>query len=623
MTETPAPLVTIIIPCYNHGLYLAECLASLVAQTYPHWHAIVVDDASADIASIESVIQNATDPRIRLVRHTTNRGMSGARNTGFREAATELVLPVDADDRIEPDSLSALVACLQEDPSVDCAYGDVILFGRHAGLLQFSGPPAGKKLTRIQDTIPGAGTLMRRQLWEKLGGYDEHETLRHGREDFEFWLRAFKTGCKAMRVPQPLYHYRQLHTSMETQARLHEHEIVEYIYHKHQDNFETAAESRDFLARGYHHAALSWHLNGDQRQAFRLAFRAFRLWPSRVYLKSLLKTLLTYSQSRRLQDGELRRLIPFAGYPLHGRERHRPFFIIGVGRSGSTLFRRILASHSELYIPPETFVLGEAILKFQRYRTRMSWPDLVHFVLSLFEFHPEFYTFDLWLGPAVNQMIHAPAGRRNLAHLINGFYAAHARQHGFAYRRWGDKTPLNSLDDALAQGDMPRRIGSGTPQTLERLLKVFPDAQFIHIYRDGCDVVYSHIQGGFYKDIGEAALRWLHVVRQARNFVRKHPRQGLEIRYEDLITHPEITVRAVCDFLQIEFEPAMLTSEHIAAEMGDIPAWLVHKKVGEPIQQGNFGKGRQFFSEAERERLQGIIGEALRELGYPPAFPNA
>ncbi len=87
----------------------------------------------------------------------------------------------------------------------------------------------------------------------------------------------------------------------------------------------------------------------------------------------------------------MRRRIRFLGYPLRGEERFRPFFIIGVGRSGNTLFRRILTAHSELHIPPETFVLGECIRKFKRYGRWLDWPDAVSLIMGLFAFHPEFH----------------------------------------------------------------------------------------------------------------------------------------------------------------------------------------------------------------------------------------
>ena len=101
-------------------------------------------------------------------------------------------------------------------------------------------------------------------------------------------------------------------------------------------------------------------------RSLRRAWRAWRLIPSRGRLKNTLRSLFSHQTTRKLDRGELRARLPFLGYALHGEERHDPFFVIGVGRSGNTLFRRILTAHSELHIPPETFVLGDVLADFRR-----------------------------------------------------------------------------------------------------------------------------------------------------------------------------------------------------------------------------------------------------------------
>ncbi len=614
-----APRVTVVIPCYNQAQYLEECLESLRAQTFPHWEAVVVDDASPDGEEIQKVVERFRDPRVRIVRHPKNKGLAGSRNTGFRESRPELVYPLDADDKIAPDCLEVLVGALERDPGVDCAFGDVQLFGRRDEIVSFAGPEPGAKLVHGQDTIPGAGTMMRRKLWERLGGYDENEILRNGREDFEFWIRAFEVGCRFQRVERPTYLYRITHSSMNVTCRLHDHEIARYIYEKHRRLFDESGESNLFLSHWHRKAAEASYERGMRARAFRLAYRAWRHIPERSRFRFMLRTLVPASLDRRIRQGELRRIVPFLGYPLRGRVQHRPFFVIGVGRSGNTLLRRILTSHSQLHIPPETFVLGECIQKFRRHGKHLNWPDLVFFILSKFEFHPEFGTFGIGLQPLGKRLSHAPRRDRNLAHLFDAFYRFHAERTGKNPLRWGDKTPLNSLDDRLVRGAEPRRLGEGVPETLDRLLRVFPDAQFIHIYRDGCDVVYSHLRGGFFARIEDAAKRWLHVEKQTRRFARLHADRSIDVRYEELVARPEEVVKGLCAFLAVPFEPRMLSSEGTAEELGDVPSWSWHRQVGQPINRDNPGKSRRLFTRAEREELERWIGAELSELGYPPA----
>lgn len=613
------PIVTVVVPCYRQAHFLGECLASIRAQTLPNWRAIVVDDASPDGEAIAKVVEEQADPRIRLIRHEENRGLGGSRNTGIRAAETEYVYPLDSDDRIRPRCLELLVGELEADPTLDCAYADVQLFGRLTYVLEFPGPPPGSKMLRTEHTIPGAGTMLRRSFWERVGGYDEADVLRAGREDFEFWIRAFDAGCNAKRLREPVYEYRILHASMSVNCRQKDDEIAAYIYDKHKQLFDEANETRGFLCTWYEQASWANYKVGDRRRAFSLAWQSFRKAPSRQRLKQSIKSLLPFSLNRAIAEGDLHRAVPFLRYPIRGQERQRPFFVIGVGRSGNTLLRRILTSHSRLHIPPESFVLGDVIRKYRALGSRMNWPELVSFVFAQFQFHPEFHLFEMELEPLVTRLAQVPARDRNLAHLLDAFYREHARLAGKDPLYWGDKTPMNSLDDVVVRGDRPRHLGAGVPQTLERIRKVFPEARFLHIYRDGCDCVLSHLRGGFFANIKDAAERWKHVETQTRRFAEQHRAHSLDVRYEDLVSKPREVMDEVCSFLGVEFEDAMLSSEAGAKSLGDVPAWSWHAQVAKPINAMNPGKARRVFTREEREELQALIGDALAAFGYPPA----
>jgi hypothetical protein len=293
--------------------------------------------------------------------------------------------------------------------------------------------------------------------------------------------------------------------------------------------------------------------------------------------------------------------IPFLGYPLRtSAVEIKPFFIVGSGRSGNTLLRRILLSHSELYIPPETYVLGRSIRTF-RQNNGMRWKDLVYLTLSLFEFHPEFGTFECSLRPLANDLKQIPSGSRNLAYILDSLYRYHAETKGFQLSRWGDKTPLNVFD-------------------LPILNKVFPKAQFIHIVRDGCDVVESYLRSGIYTDLLSAGKRWSNSVRAFRDFSRKHPSSCFVIRYEDLVLSPHDTIQGVCDFLQVEFEDQMLDSEELSGLMGDVDMHSHHKRVGGKITSSRIGAGRESLSAEEKQVLSELIDTDLVQLGYDPCL---
>ena len=293
----------------------------------------------------------------------------------------------------------------------------------------------------------------------------------------------------------------------------------------------------------------------------------------------------------------LKSLVPFTGYPIHRNEPYNPFFIIGSGRSGNTLLRRILASHPSYHIPPETYVLGTICKRYWQI-AHMDWNDIVPFIYSYFQFHEEFETFDVGtLSELVRTVQSADTGRRSLAFIINAFYEWHARQRGISAERWGDKTPLNVY-------------------ALKRLHRVFPKAQFVHIVRDGGDVVASYLEAGIYQSAEEAAWRWRTAVGLCRRFGKANARSYLEVRYEDLVTEPHGTVVRICAFLGTPFDERMLGLPGDAARLGDVPRRERHSEVLKPISADKIGKGRGLLSAEQKRRVDGIIAKQMAELGY-------
>ena len=591
--------ITCVVTCVNQAHFLRECLASLAAQTWKSWRAIVVDDGSDDGSRLDRVLEELDDSRVLLIRHESSKGVAAARNTGVA-AAGELVLLLDADDRLPQRSLELLGSALLAEPAFDAAFGAVQLFGRREDVLFFPGPKSGQPLIEPKNAPPSSGVLFRKDLWERVGRYDEAPQLER-RGDFEFWMRATAKGCKLRTLEEVTHERRQTHTSLQL-GRIGDDRVREYLRTKHSDLFANEKTANVFLSDGYRSAAIAWHRKGERAKAVELAWKAWRLAPERGRLMTFGRAAAGRKLEQSLKEGELRRRVPLLGYPM-ADESYRPFFIIGVARSGNTLFRRLLTSHSGLHIPPETFVLHECFKKWRRYHRKLAWPDLVQLMFAQFEFHHEYHTIDVWMGPAVNRVAQLPPEKRSLAAIVDGFYGYHAEVSGKPEARWGDKTPLNSVEWS----------------TLADIAKMYPNAQFLHIYRDACDVVYSHLSGGFMTSVDEAAERYRKVIGNTRRFATEFPGRCHQVRYEDLLGESEKTLRGVCEFLGVPFEPAMVTSEKGASELGDVPAWFWHQQVNRPINAKNAGKGRSFFSEEAKRTIERLCGDALRELGYPPA----
>ncbi len=104
------PRISVIVPLFNTKAYVATCLRSIQAQTFPDIEIVCIDDGSTDGSHEVVLALQAADPRIRLLRHESNRGLGAARNTGVRAARGDYIASVDSDDFIDPAMLAVLHA---------------------------------------------------------------------------------------------------------------------------------------------------------------------------------------------------------------------------------------------------------------------------------------------------------------------------------------------------------------------------------------------------------------------------------------------------------------------------------------------------------------------------------
>src|SRR5262245_34163432 len=169
MSNSVMPLVSVIIPCYNHGRYLPEAVASLVAQTFPNWEIVIVDDGSTDdsAAVAEQLIERYSERSICLLRQH-NQGLSASRNNGIAAAHGAYILPLDADDALAVEMLEQTVATLEQRPEVGFVYTDVEMFGSESTI--WSGGKYSLEKLRF-DCMMVPATLFRRQAWAAVGGF--------------------------------------------------------------------------------------------------------------------------------------------------------------------------------------------------------------------------------------------------------------------------------------------------------------------------------------------------------------------------------------------------------------------------------------------------------------------
>jgi hypothetical protein len=290
--------------------------------------------------------------------------------------------------------------------------------------------------------------------------------------------------------------------------------------------------------------------------------------------------------------------------PAQRGERYAPVFIVGSGRCGSTLLRRVLHSGGALHIPPEMPALRQVIRSFLRMRD-LPWDVLVRRALARFEYHPDFGVFEMPTRPIALELLELPAESRSLARILDSIYRGHGEVHGTSARRWADKTPRNVY-------------------AMREIYRVFPDAKFIVLVRDGVDVVHSMVRkGGNEQSLDAAAHRWTSSIEAARDFACSVPDACLDVRYEALVESPAATVRALCAFIDIEYDSSMLDALDTAETMTDVQALAHHAEVNRPISARHVGKGRRALTAHECRLLDALIGPTLEALGYPRAIDGS
>lgn len=197
--------VSVVIPAYNYAHFLPEAIASVLAQTWPDFELIIVDDGSTD--NTPEICARFTDPRVRAVRQT-NAGLSAARNTGIREARYPFVAFLDADDRWQPDFLATV---FREFERLGPAF---VAVGTSCSRMNASGEPLApprqnflhtSELTAksfcLRNRPLSSSVVVRRAVFEECGNFD---TDLRSSEDRDMWIRITARGHRFFYLGEPL-----------------------------------------------------------------------------------------------------------------------------------------------------------------------------------------------------------------------------------------------------------------------------------------------------------------------------------------------------------------------------------------------------------------------------------
>jgi glycosyltransferase involved in cell wall biosynthesis len=214
-TEAARDLVSVVIPCYNQGRFLADALESALGQTYRAVEVVVVDDGSTD----DTAAVVARYPPARRLRQE-NRGLAAARNRGLAESAGAYVVFLDADDRLLPGAIETNLSWLAAHPGHAMVFGDHRYIDEHGRVLRewtvsaAEGDPYARLLTG--NVVGMVGTaLYGRRVFDEVGGF---EARWNPCEDYDLYLRIarrFPVGSHPALVAE----YRRYGTAMSDDPR--------------------------------------------------------------------------------------------------------------------------------------------------------------------------------------------------------------------------------------------------------------------------------------------------------------------------------------------------------------------------------------------------------------------
>ncbi len=269
-----------------------------------------------------------------------------------------------------------------------------------------------------------------------------------------------------------------------------------------------------------------------------------------------------------------------------------PVIVLGVRRSGTTLLRVMLDRNPELAVPDESYFVPQLARRHRGVVDPDAFLDDLRRLPTLAEWGLEPDAVAARLRPGM------PAGEA-----IAAVFATHAAERGKA--RWGDKTPLYM-------------------QHLPVLERLFPDARYVHLIRDGRDAALSFLSvpaglmtegWGHPRDARGFACQWATEVIAARVLgARVGPSRYLELRYEALVADTEAALRAICAYADLVYDPGML--DYVGRT--DSARKAHQQRLNEPPRAG-VRAWRTEMSDDDRRRFEEVAGALLDELGYEVA----
>ena len=225
--------ISIIIPCYNAGIYVTEAVESVRSYRGKYKYEIIItNDGSTDITTINE-LERLGSEGCKIINQV-NRGPAAARNASVKLSDGEFLLLLDSDNTIDPDYIDVGIDKLKDNPDVGVIYSNPKFFGEITEA-RFKTKKFDKFGLLLENFIDSC-TVIRKKVWTDLNGFDEEKVL-FGLEDWEFWIRVTATNWKFLYVDQQLFNYRIRENSLVN--RFKDEEVLDkaltYSYKKNHE----------------------------------------------------------------------------------------------------------------------------------------------------------------------------------------------------------------------------------------------------------------------------------------------------------------------------------------------------------------------------------------------------
>lgn len=273
-------------------------------------------------------------------------------------------------------------------------------------------------------------------------------------------------------------------------------------------------------------------------------------------------------------------------------KKSSPIFILGAQRSGTTLLRLLVNSHSKIAIPEEGGFWMPLLRKYGSKHGRLLSD---HEIKSIIKYIRTSDQFKLWLINADEYFENIIMGNNiSFSDFMYGLYHEYAVSQNKDV--WGDKTPSFF-------------------RMIPEISKIFPNAKFIHIIRDGRDLFLSWRKiDPTKKNISVVALEWLYKVKKANDDLNRFCKDRfISIRYEDLVQDPEKNINEVCKFIGIDYENEMMnywkkSNQFIGKHHSDL--------IFRPVSSISTKKWKRELTKKEIRKFETITGSLLTTNDY-------